>query len=491
MKYNETKLILFLKTFSVNELEEFEKFIDSPYFKKGRDLLPFYKVLIKFHPDFNENEFFEEKIYNELYPVTGFGDKSSKNMLKTLSSSLLKMAEEFLIIENFRKNQLLKNRTLLEELLDRNLTKFYEQYSKTAFDELDEAGDLSGQNTLERYFLIWNNSRYYSILSDAKNYFEQSVSSGEIISSFYLVNILRIAKLKQHFEYDLNLKTEIDVLDKILEWIDIEKILKFYKGTPHYIFIGFNYYTYMCSINGNDYNYYILAKNIFLENRYQLSRTEMMNFYSDLINILNMSYSPLKITTDKNEILNMIKYCLEDKAYKKSDEEYMPPVFYRNVILNSIHFKEYNYADDFVKKYTNDLDPKFRENIKYFTRAWISFARKDLETALENISLVKYDLVNFKIDVKVLSLKIFYELDMTEQAYSMVDTFRHYLNSYKELTADLKTTYSNFIKYYLKTLKIRENKKFSDAFLIKKELQNEKLISQGNWLIEKLNSFQK
>ena len=52
MEYRDTKLIIFLQTFSKKELSEFEKFIISPFFKQGRDLLPLYKAVIKFHPDF-------------------------------------------------------------------------------------------------------------------------------------------------------------------------------------------------------------------------------------------------------------------------------------------------------------------------------------------------------------------------------------------------------------------------------------------------------
>ncbi len=70
MKYQDTKLIVFLKTFSKEEINDFEKFISSPYFKKVRDTLPLLKALKKYHPEFDEKKFSEEIVFNKMYPGT-------------------------------------------------------------------------------------------------------------------------------------------------------------------------------------------------------------------------------------------------------------------------------------------------------------------------------------------------------------------------------------------------------------------------------------
>ena len=486
MEYKDTKLIAFIETFSKDELVEFEKFIISPYFKKGRDLHSLYKVILQHHPDFSSDKFNEEIVFKELYPEIEFGDKKSKDILKTLSSSLLKMAEEFIVISKLQKDKLLKNRIMLDEILDRDLTKFYEQYSAKAEKELNAKGETSGQNTLEKYFFEGIKTRYYSHVLNYENYYSHAVKSGEYISSYFLSNLLRISKLKYLSEAGRNIKPDVDIIDHLLDRIDIEDVLKLFKGTSHYVFIGFHYYTYLCQINKFEFRFYKLAKDIFIENKSQLNRPEKFYFYADLLNILNMSYASSYSLGTRKEIFEVVNLCIKDKAYKFSNDDFMQPDFYRNAILNAIFFKEYKWADNFINNYSKELKPVFHENLKYYSRALIFFEKEDFDNALANIIKVRYDLLAFKIDVKILSLKIYYELQMLEPAISMVDSFKHYIRSNKNLPDDIRSAYTDFLKYYSKTLNIKEKGLKEEASFISKEVKENYLIAQKKWLLKKL-----
>jgi len=48
----DSKLIKLLKNFNSEEFKEFEKFVASPFFSRGRDLLPLFKALKPFYPGF-------------------------------------------------------------------------------------------------------------------------------------------------------------------------------------------------------------------------------------------------------------------------------------------------------------------------------------------------------------------------------------------------------------------------------------------------------
>ncbi|HMQ70032.1 MAG TPA: hypothetical protein PKC58_13705 [Ignavibacteria bacterium] len=489
MKYNDTKLIVFLKTFSMKELEEFEKFIISPYFKQGRDLLPLYKAIIKFHPEFDAEKFNEEIVFKEMYPDSDFGDRKSKDILKTLSSSLLKMAEEFLVISNLRKNKVLKNRTMLEELLDRGLVKYYIQYRTTAENELDKEGELSAQTYHEDYFIDGINTRYYVNILDHKNYLKYGVKSGEDISVYYILNLLRISKLKYFSHMGNNLKSEQDITSGMLEQLDMEKILNICKNKPYHFLIEFHYNSYLSLINKCDIGYFQKAKNIFFKNKSKLSRLEKFYLYADLLNILNIGYQFLKIFENRNQIYALLKSCIEDKAYKLSGEAFMQPGFYRNIILNAIYFKEFDFADKFIEEYSAELKPSQRKNMKFYSKALISFANSDFEGAMLNVSKVRYDLENFKIDVKILSLKIYYELQLTEQAFSMIDAFKHNLKSNKDIPEALNKSYFNFLNSYLKLYNMKNKGSYDDAEYLRNEIENEAFMAQKNWLVEKINAL--
>jgi hypothetical protein len=90
VKYKDTKLIVFLKTLSDSVLHNFEKFLSTPYYKRGRHPLTLLNTLKKFHPHFLQKDFSEEAVLKELQTGTDKPDKNAVNTLRSLSSYLLK-----------------------------------------------------------------------------------------------------------------------------------------------------------------------------------------------------------------------------------------------------------------------------------------------------------------------------------------------------------------------------------------------------------------
>lgn len=114
----DTKLIQLLKTFSKEEIKELEKFVASPYFSRGRDLKPFYRILKSYHPEFNNLNFTYEKIYRKLYPKEKYNKSKAENVIRVLSSELTKLTEEFITIRDLRSNEFRSRICLLEFFLN-------------------------------------------------------------------------------------------------------------------------------------------------------------------------------------------------------------------------------------------------------------------------------------------------------------------------------------------------------------------------------------
>ncbi|MBK7253000.1 MAG: hypothetical protein IPI04_03555 [Ignavibacteria bacterium] len=98
----DTKLIAFLKTFSKPELSEFEKFLKSPYFKKERDPLPLFNYLKKHYPGFPSEKINEENILTELYPGESISNKKYKDLIRNISSTLLKAVTDFIFYSGIK-----------------------------------------------------------------------------------------------------------------------------------------------------------------------------------------------------------------------------------------------------------------------------------------------------------------------------------------------------------------------------------------------------
>lgn len=314
MQYKETKLILFFQSLSVSELNEFEKFLISPFFKKSRDPLPLYKILNKFHPEFTSEKLTEENIFAEIYPDLKFSDKKSRDLFRTISSSLLKAVEEFICFSKIKEDKVLKNKILLTELLNRDLTKYYEQYLQSALNELGSKNSDSGEDILEKFHLEKLNVRYYSHALDFKNVFINSDKSVESISTYFLIDLFRAAKSKFLGGFGRNIKSENDTVSNLLKSINMELVLNNFDNTPKYFQLYFNYYTYKCLIEENGFGLFEKAKKLFYEKKSALSRYDKCSYYADLLNIAIIKNN-FKLPEFKNEVFPLIKSCVEDRSY--------------------------------------------------------------------------------------------------------------------------------------------------------------------------------
>jgi tetratricopeptide (TPR) repeat protein len=151
--------------------------------------------------------------------------------------------------------------------------------------------------------------------------------------------------------------------------------------------------------------------------------------------------------------------------------------------------KEFRWLKKFIETYTEKLRPEYRENMKYLARANLDFAQGKFEKALENISKVKYDIFIYKFDVKNLMLKIYYELNLFDPAFSLIDAFKHFLSENKEHAEIYRMQYGNFLRIYGKLLKAKESGKTGEVDFLSEEVDSTEALASRIWLKEKINEF--
>jgi hypothetical protein len=180
---------------------------------------------------------------------------------------------------------------------------------------------------------------------------------------------------------------------------------------------------------------------------------------------------------------------LEHNAYSHSETEYMQVMIYRNIVLSSITLRELKWLEYFIENYTDYLQPEYREDLKNLSYTNLYYAKKEFEKALSCASKINHEFFLFKFDLKNLMLIIYYELDHFESAYSMVDSYKHYLSNSKEITNFYKVPLNNFLKLYFDLLKIKSRQSKEKASFIKNKITNESKIISKKWLLEKADEL--
>ena len=119
--FKDSKLITLLRTFSKQEIKDFEKFTGSAYFKEDRNLIPLLIAIKKFHPEFRSDELTNEGLYKSIYPDENY----NLPKLRILISDLYKTAENFLVYNRLKMNESERTKYLAYELKERGRRKTF------------------------------------------------------------------------------------------------------------------------------------------------------------------------------------------------------------------------------------------------------------------------------------------------------------------------------------------------------------------------------
>ena len=64
---NNSALIMVISTFDKNEIRDFTRFVNSPFFNGRKETKLFWGVVKKFYPDFSGKNFNAEFIFGKIY----------------------------------------------------------------------------------------------------------------------------------------------------------------------------------------------------------------------------------------------------------------------------------------------------------------------------------------------------------------------------------------------------------------------------------------
>lgn len=485
--YN-SKLVNILKLFNQNEIKSFEKFILSPYFSVGRDVSGLFSELKKAYPDFTSPYIKKGEIYSNLFGK----DEYNERRLKNLSASLTVMAEKFLIHNQIETDKLEYKIKLAEVYLQRGNDKLFLNTLKQKEDSytgfiLPEAEDYSEEKKIlrlkEKYFI-------------SKNDFSHSIPlrlkhSENMILSYY---IFYLKRMKDHIIFPIfyNIPFENSIFNAIKENTDFDNMINFLQEEKYPLtwVLQIYYYLYKSILLNKEKeseDYYFQLKELFYSNISSFTKSEKCYIF-DAMATFCMMRDPLNSKFSR-ECFVVYKKMLEENAFKYN--EFMPTTLYGNIMFWAYDLLEFDWLESFISEYSKELKPEHHEEMVTLAKAHLFFGKKDFEKSLFLISQVRNDFLLYKIQVRNLKFKIYYELNLIEQAYSLVDSFKHFLTDNTEIHGLFKERALDFINIYIKLLKAKTDKSRLDFDEIKFKIDNMQGYELRPWLLEKVEEFNK
>jgi hypothetical protein len=482
----DTRLLKIIRTFTKEELKSFEKFLLSPFLKPARDTSELYYYIIKYFPEYDSPKLEKEVAFVKLFGKEAYNEKKITNLIFDLTRA----AEQFMAYNIYAEDETgmlinlskaLQRKKLSEESLKVN--KQIEKSIKTGFAPGNDYLSKFRQLTLLKSNYFVEENSYENVILCKKNYFE-ALATQFIV--YYTDLISSIVPSKNTYGKIIN----DDFIENVILSFDIEKLIKaLEKSEPknkHLILM--HYYLLKTNTEKDSDSFYYLFRDLFFELIPELEREERYILFNNLVHYCVLNYGRENMDF-KKEMFDVYKKMVETGSYSLSENEYMQEMTYRNIFFGCITMRDTEYLQYFIEKYSDEIQPEQRSNMKNYACGYLHYIKNDFEKAMSYASKINQEYFLFKPDLKNLLLIIYYELGYTEQAFSLIDSYKHFISNTKEIQDNFKIVYSNYLKYYSGLLKIKCGQSKETPLYIKKQIEKEKLIVSRKWLMDKADEL--
>ncbi len=498
---HQSKLIRILRKIPRIESKYITRFLQYTYPKNNITVVKLFKYLYKYHPKFESTKLAKESVFEKIFPDEAFKDKK----MRMLQSDLVKPLEEYMVIEEIKKDKFLFQYILANALDRRNNSQYY----KSVIKNLQK--DLSDSNTPRSLFsylaLIIMNRKL--LLHPATKQFHPSTRKvlDSTIANFYRFSVLA------------NLQFMIEVFEREKDQESIYSLPFFKEAIEHakdYASEDIIFEMYLALIDlveKKDEQSYRKLKDLHAEYnnqvKHKVNNAEktifsqgllQQGFYNEqrLVYIKLHNFIISKIYEDhvtyKAEQFELYKSGVENNLITNNNQ--IPDSTFINICISGAANKAFEWTENFITKYESYLDEACRPNAVALSRAFLHFHLKDFEKAFDFLNMVKEKDLPYNFRFRSLCVKCYYEFARKDDSY--IQPLKDYIGNFKQfikksnLNKNRKLTYTNFCTFCKKLIGCKESNEGSTQetkHMLKEELDATRSIIAREWLVEKIEEL--
>jgi len=465
-----SKLIQLLRTFTKEEFRSFGKFVRSPFFYKDKAVIKLYNSIKTFYPEFNNERFTKQLLFEKMYPLKKYSD----SQMKYLMSEMFSLAKLLLSYKNYDNDYFEQNNRLLRELNIRNTDKIFESELKRIENQLK----YSQIRNKEYFYQMFKMKELVSDFYSYKNRLSIKREHNKIIEN--IINNFLISLLDSYYEIindaaDYGVNIDLNFISFINDYINQKKDII----NPVVLIY---YYIFMVSYQKEPLHYNRLLE---LKNEYLhiLDDHGKHRIFETLGNycIIRYQQGGIKYYNDAFILINEeIKYGVRFKRKEFSE------IFFTNKVEIASKVKEFKWADDFIAEYKNRLNKEHGEDIVNFSYAILEYESNNYLASIDRLSKINLHHPLLRFRIRNYTLLNYFELNNYEQAYLMLDAYRHMLEKDKKVEPVRKERYNTFLHYFQKLLDMKSGSLNSEIELLKRDIESGSVFMK-EWLLEKAN----
>lgn len=462
-----SKLIQIIATFDGRQRRAFEDFVESPYFNKQEELTQFYKYLKKISvKGFSEKRLDRFDLYQRLFPKAPYDEKH----LNYLSSQLLKLVERYIGISGFEKAAVLPECFQLHYFIDQRLEKHYQYNMNQAQRKLETCTADSEQYLYQKYLLADLKEKHFSSLKQ-RRFDEGLQEAADSFDQFYLFKKLYLLCAMLDRQNVVTPSYEAHFIP------EVQSILQQHQ---------FDYPAIktleqlLLSLTAKDTAQHFAQLRTYLGQYSHLFSPAMLrDLYFSIIN-----FCIRKIRFGEKDYATALMSIYQEGIEKGVlfEDGYLSPWTFKNLVKLGIGLKAYDWTKTFIAEYAPQLPPHMQEDALHFNLADLYYALREYDQAQIHLRQVEFSDVQYSFGAKLTLTKIYFETGQTEALYSLLSSFKIFLQRKKLITKDVKKPYLNFIQFVHRLTKAKPDQ----LVAIKKDVLSTEMLTARSWLLGRI-----
>ncbi len=471
------KLISLLNTFSKPQLNNFKKYLSSPFFNENQDLISLFDIInYQLASPVNNGEKYpqleKENVWKKLFPQKKYKDVQ----LRRLCSDLTKMAHSFLAYKQFKNTPFQEQTYLLSAINEPDLNKHFTGIVRQTRDLQQRVGFRDDEFHYNTFLIEQNCHKHLEQMKKKPDNLENLENADYHLDCFYITK-----KLKNYCDFlgyknFLSFDSKVQLFPSFLEIIKESEFRKEPSVNAYYLVA-------QMLLNPEDESFAEALKQLLFEQSDKFSPEEIKLLYIHLKNY----YITIKINAGLHEYYNNLFEIFKMQINQGNilDNGLITAQNYKNIISVGLHLKQFDWVEDFIQNFTDKLPKEVQDNNLKYNLAKVYFYKGEYEEVIDQLREVEYRTLVHSLGGKLILLKTYYELKETMALDSLIDSFSIYLRRNRLISKEMKQQYMNVLRFTKKLANIPEYNK-NAVEKIKIQINNCKALAAKNWLLEKV-----
>ncbi len=477
-----TYIIELLSKFSSKQMRELSDFVRSPFFNKNESVEKLFEYLRVNHPEFKASKIEKEFVYKKLFSPAEYND----SFMRMLIFRLTELSEKYLAYSEMTGRTADENIYLAGSLLELGLDKNAQRVINHTEKELKQLKIKAGKYFLKKFELeklkdiIYSRTYKATTVKDKPD--ESLLEESNNLTGFFLVKILQRYRYLLNKGQTVNSQFELDFLPHIMKFLQNEG--------KHYlknITISLLYRQISLQLDSSDEKLFYEIKNELCSDSTLIEDEDRRDGATVLVNLcIEKGYK------GKDEFYRMVleidEFLVAKNLYNRVKGGYFDSEMFMNIVTIALRLDRVEWTKEFIDSNYRKLAPDIMNNIRNFTYARLYFKTRELDKALHYISRVTYTDLHMKINARITSITIHYELGNIEEVLMQIENFRKYIQNDKLLSAGHRKISSNFVKFTSSICKARYSARVNLAEL-KRNIEECEMVNNRLWLINKVTEL--